>query len=105
MVDTSVLFYRILFFKFFFVRSAMAVGLSLWALHVFLQGKNAKFFILIAIAVLFHKSAIFVGLLGFLSLIPTYKNIRYHIFPIVAISVLLIAVIKPEVLFSLMERV
>lgn len=89
--------------SFFYVRTAVAVGFSLWGLHVFLKGKTFQFLLLIGIASLFHKSTLLVGFVGLLSLVPLKAYFKSYVFPIIAVVFLCVALFKSSVLFAFAE--
>lgn len=91
--------------SFFYVRTAVAVGFSMWALYTFIQGRTYLFLILIAIASLFHLSALIVGVIGLLSLVPMHRYVKLYIFPIISVLVLVVAFFKNSLLFTLIEYV
>lgn len=91
--------------SFFYVRTAVAVGLSMWALYVFVQGKTYWFLLLIVIASLFHQSTLIVGLIGLFSLIPLHRYIKEYAFPLVVVLIIIVAFLKASVLFALMEYI
>ena len=89
--------------SFFYIRTAVAVGFSLWGLHVFLKGKTFQFLLLIGIASLFHKSTLLVGFVGLLSLVPLKAYFKSYVFPVIAIVFLCVALFKSSALFALSE--
>ena len=70
------------------IRAAIASGLLLWATK-FLAERNAKkFFLISAIAVLFHNSALVIFPLWFINTNKTHKNIYIWMIPIAYIIVI-----------------
>ncbi|WP_353675354.1 EpsG family protein [Acinetobacter towneri] len=91
--------------SFFYVRSAIAVGFCFLALHFLLKNRFNYFLLFVFIGSLFHVSALFVGLVGLLSFIPTSKFFKHYIFPVISIFLLIFIYLQSNVLFGIMEKI
>jgi hypothetical protein len=83
-----------------YTRQSGAIGVVMLALVAILQNKNLKFFILIIVASLFHKSAV---ILIFLIILSKSKRIYFNIIGFLLISILLYIFIIQDSLDALIN--
>ncbi len=98
------LFFSILYFTSFnIIRQTAALSICMLAVFVFFEKRYIYFFVLSIIASTFHKSALFIMIVGLLSLIPLGSYVKTRILPYIFLCILLLILFFKEYAYLFIE--
>lgn len=86
----------LLFSSFNLIRQSIAISLTMLSLRLIIEGKDARSFYLLILALLFHQSAIFMIFAVALSRIPAAGVFKYRFFPALVIVFSILVWVGPS---------
>lgn len=93
------------FFSLNGIRQAIAISFCLLALFKYFNKKILWFFILTGLGSLFHKSALFISLIGILALIPIRQSLKMYLFPWIFIGFITFTFISMSIVTFYIEQI